>query len=148
MIRLLILLICIGIRGSAQIALTIPFRIEVQGKPVHARVTVSILRKNQVVAKGFGNKSTLVFRWQPEEGAMYDLDLRAGRHRLYIADVHANDFRSTWSISLDFAPFRTPCGMEVPEGDRSRVVRVDCVVFDNQKGDPPQRVMTHIRTPR
>lgn len=148
MTLLMILLIGVGLHGSAQTALTIPFRLDVQGKPFQMRVTVDVLRNNRVVAKGFGNKSTLVFRWQPEEGASYDLDVRAGRHRLHIPDVHAYDFHSTWSISMDFPPFRTPCGMEVPEGDRSRVVRVDCVVFDNQKGDPPQRVITHLRMPR
>jgi len=148
MIRVLILLVCFGLHGGAQTPLTVPFRLDVQGKPFQGRVSVRVLLKNRVVAKGSNSKSALVFKWQPEEGASYDLDLTAGRHRVRITEVHAYDFRSTWAISLAFPPFQSPCGMEVPEGDRSRVVRVDCVVFDDQKGDPPQRVMTHIRTPR
>jgi hypothetical protein len=28
------------------------------------------------------------------------------------------------------------------------VVRVDCIVFDDGRGDPPQRVMMHRRVPR
>lgn len=148
MIRTLILLIGVGLHGRAQLPLTVPFRLDVQGKSFQGRVSVRVLLQNRLLAKGSNSKSGILFRWQPEEGTSYDLDVTAGRHRVRITDVHADDFRSTWTISLDFPPFQSPCGMEVPEGDRSRVVRVDCVVFDNQKGDPPQRVMTHMRKPR
>ncbi len=148
MMRVLVLLFCIGFCGNAQSPLAVPLRFDVQGKPFQGRVLVKVSFRNRVVATGSSNRGTLTFSWRPDDGATYDLDVAAGRHRVHIADVHGYDFFSTWAISLDFPPFRTPCGMEVPEGDRSEVVRVDCVVFDDRKGDPPQRVMTHMRTRR
>lgn len=148
MMRALVLLFCIGFCGNAQSPLAVPLHLDVQGKPFQGRISVRVFLKNRVVATGYGKRGTLTFSWQPNEGVTYDLGVTAGRHRVHIAEVHGYDFHSAWAISLDFPPFRTSCGMEVPEVDRPKVVRVDCVVFDDRKGDPPQRVMTHLRTPR
>jgi hypothetical protein len=94
MIRALILLVCFGLHGSAQTPLTVPFRLDVQGKPFQGRVSVRVLLKNRVVAKGSNSKSVLVFRWQPEEGASYDLDVTAGRHCVRMTSVRPG--RSAW----------------------------------------------------
>lgn len=148
MIRALILFFGMCLLGNGQTILSVPFRLEVQGEPFVGRVSVKVRLSNRLVASGSNNGNYVVFEWQPTEGATYDLDIMAGRHRIVVTGVHAYDFQASWTLSFDFPPFQTPCGMEVPEGDRSRVIRVDCVVFDDHKGDPPQRVVTYLRTPR
>jgi hypothetical protein len=145
MIRVLILGIGLKLCACAQSSLNVPFSFDVRGKPFRGVVSVKILVQNQLVAQGSGGNGSIALRWQPIQGVLYDLDLTAGRHRVRIKEVNANNFRSTWAISLDFPPFRSPCGRALPESDRSRVIRIDCVVFDDLKGDPPVRVITHFR---
>jgi hypothetical protein len=146
--RVTIFVFCLAVACCAQVPLSVPFDLKIQGKAFSGRVVVQVRQNYRVVATGASAKNAIVFRWQPDDGATYDLEVTAGQHRIVITEVHAYDFHSTWAINLDFPPFGTQCGAEVPEQDRPQVVRVDCIVFDDGRGDPPQRVMMHRRVPR
>lgn len=148
MTRAALFVVCLGLACYGQVPLSIPFSLKVEGKTFSGRALAQVHKSNRILATGSSANGAIVFKWQPEDGAIYDVEIRAGRHRIVITEVHAYDFRSSWTINLDFPPFRTPCGAEVPEQERRHVVRVDCVVFDDGKGDPPQRVMMHRRVQR
>ena len=98
--------------------------------------------------RGKSSGKHIAFAWAPpDDGGVYDLELVAGPHRVVIKDVRPREFHADWTIELDFPPFQHTCGAEVSAGDRANVVRVDCVTFDDLKGDPPQRVMLHKKLP-
>jgi hypothetical protein len=126
--------------------LSVPYQLLVRGKRYNGSVAVKVVHSSKEVARGKASRGRIEFVWAPTDGEIYDLEIVAGRQRIAINDVKTREFYTDWMIELDFPPFQHTCGAEVPATDRSNVVRVDCVVFDDRKGDPPQRVTFHTRT--
>jgi hypothetical protein len=126
----------------------VAYKLLVKGKPFTRTMTVKVIRSGTEVARGKSSGKHIAFAWAPpDDGGVYDLEFVAGPHRVAIKDVSAREFHADWTIELDFPPFQHTCGAEVPAGDRANVIRVDCVTFDDRKGDPPQRVMLHKKVP-
>ncbi len=146
MIRAVLVFLMAAAALGGQPILRVPYKLLVRGKPYTSMVSVKVIRSGIEIARGKSSGKHIVFAWvPPEDDGVYGLELIAGRHRVVIKDVRAPELHADWTIQLDFPPFKSTCGAEVPVGDRANVLRVDCVTFDDRKGDPPQRVMLHKR---
>jgi len=140
------LLFFVATIAMGQATLLVPYRLVIRGKPYTGSIIVEVSQSGQVIARGVSIGQNLAFRWNPVNEEALDVDVIAGRQRIAIKGVKPGDFRAVWLLEQDFPPFRNQCGGEVRSAERSSVVRVDCVVFDDRKGDPPQRAMIHKKT--